>query len=232
MLEAYRALAAERPGDWGGELDGFVRAQPYGRWLGGRLLAAAFSGQLDDWPATVRACLTDPLPAGLVVASLDAAGIGLRAGPVPYVLEGGAVEVAVLLDSHLEEATRVEVGGTPVRVGAGGGAAPAIDTEVRVDGPIWLCAVAAAPAIPRCWGRWCSPTPAPSGSRSTAGRSAARPAPAGCWTGWTASRPCSASMAASPTTPSGPRSWPWSSAPAAGTGRSPATRAEPPAAIC
>ena len=35
-------------------------------------------------------------------------------------LEGGAVEVAVLLDSHLEEATRVEVGGTPVPVGAGG----------------------------------------------------------------------------------------------------------------
>ena len=68
----------------------------------------------------MRACLTDPLPAGLVVASLDGGGIGLRAGPVPYVLEGGAAEVAVLLDSHLEEATRVEVGGTPVRVGAGG----------------------------------------------------------------------------------------------------------------
>ncbi len=121
MLEAYRALAAERPGNWGGELGlGLEHAQPYGRWLGNRLLAAAFSGDLDDWPATVRACLTDPLPAGLVVASLDGGGIGLRAGPVPYVLEGGAAEVAVLLDSHLEEATRVEVGGTPVRVGAGG----------------------------------------------------------------------------------------------------------------
>ena len=35
-------------------------------------------------------------------------------------VEGGAVEVAVLLDSHLGEATRVEVGGTPVRVEAGG----------------------------------------------------------------------------------------------------------------
>jgi hypothetical protein len=55
-----------------------------------------------------------------VVASLDGGGIGLRAGPVPYVLEGDAVEVGVLLDSHLEAATRVEVGGAPVRVEAGG----------------------------------------------------------------------------------------------------------------
>jgi hypothetical protein len=62
----------------------------------------------------------------------------------------------------------------------------------------------AAPATRRSWGRRCSPTPARCGSRSTAGRSAARPAPAGCWTGWTASRPWSASTAGSPTTPSGP----------------------------
>ena len=81
----------------------------------------------------------------------------------------------------------------------------------------------AAPATRRCRGRWCSPTPAPSGSRSTAGRSAARPAPAGCWTGWTASRPCWTSTAASPTTTSGPTSSPWSTGPAPGTGRSSAT---------
>jgi hypothetical protein len=121
MLAAYRALRAERPNDWGEESDGYDRAQPYGRWLGNRLLAAVFSMQADDWPATVRACLGDPLPAGLVVATLAGGGeVGLRAGPVPYVVEGGTVEVAVLLDSHLGEATRVEVGGTPVRVEAGG----------------------------------------------------------------------------------------------------------------
>jgi hypothetical protein len=121
MLAAYRALRAERPNDWGQESLGYDRAQPYGRWLGNRLLAAVFSMRADDWPATVRACLGDPLPAGLVVATLAGDGeVGLRAGPVPYVVQGGAVEVAVLLDSHLGEATRVEVGGTPVRVEAGG----------------------------------------------------------------------------------------------------------------
>jgi hypothetical protein len=120
MLEAYRALQAERPHDWGDEIDGFARAQPYGRWLGVRLLAAVFSGQADDWPEAVRGCLTDPLPAGLIVASLDPGGVGLRAGPPPYVLPGGAVEAAVLLDSHLEVAARLEVDGSPVRVAAGG----------------------------------------------------------------------------------------------------------------
>ena len=36
MLAGYRALAAERPADWGGESDGYDRAQPYARWLGNR----------------------------------------------------------------------------------------------------------------------------------------------------------------------------------------------------
>jgi hypothetical protein len=119
MLASYRALAAERPADWGDEVDGYDRPQPYGRWLGNRLLAAVFT-KPDDWPGTVRACLEDPLPAGLVVATMDAGGIGLRAGPVPYVVEGGTAEVAVLLDSRLEEPAQVEVGGTPLRVAAGG----------------------------------------------------------------------------------------------------------------
>ena len=120
MLARYRALAAERPQDWGGESEAYALGQPYGRWLGNRLLSAVFSFQLDDWPQTVRACLTDPLPAGLVVASLEATGIGLRAGPAPYALDGGAVEVAVVLDSRLDEATQIEVGGAPVPVAAGG----------------------------------------------------------------------------------------------------------------
>jgi hypothetical protein len=120
MLAGYRALAAERPADWGGESDGYDRAQPYARWLGNRLLAAVFSFQEVDWPATVRACLTDPLPAGLAVARLEAGGVTLRAGAAPYVLEGGSAEVAVVLDSALPEATRVEVGGAPVPVEAGG----------------------------------------------------------------------------------------------------------------
>src|SRR5918993_88229 len=120
MLAGYRALAAERPADWGGESDGYDRAQPHARWLGNRLLAAVFSFQEADWPATVRACLTDPLPAGLAVARLEAGGVILRGGPAPYVLEGGSAAVAVLLDSALPEATRVEVGGAPVPVEAGG----------------------------------------------------------------------------------------------------------------
>jgi hypothetical protein len=120
MLAEYRAVAAERPQDWGGESEGYARAQPYGRWLGNRLLAAVFSSQEVDWPATVRSCVPDPLPAGLVVARLEAGGVILRGGPAPYVLEGGSAAVAVLLDSALPEATRVEVGGAPVPVEAGG----------------------------------------------------------------------------------------------------------------
>jgi hypothetical protein len=143
MLEAYRALAAERPADWGGESDGYARGQPYSRWLGVRLLAAVFAMRADDWPATVRACLPDPPPAGLVVASLDAAGVGLRSGPAPYVLEGGTAEVAVLLDSHLEAATRVEVGGVPVAVEAG--EVELVTRAVTGAGPLAV-AGAAAPA--------------------------------------------------------------------------------------
>ena len=120
MLAGYRALATERPADWGGESDGYDRAQPYARWLGNPLLAAVFSFQEVDWPATVRACLADPLPAGLVVARLEAGRVTLRAGAAPYVLEGGSAEVAVVLDSALPEATQVEVGGAPVPVEAGG----------------------------------------------------------------------------------------------------------------
>jgi hypothetical protein len=123
MLERYRTLHAERPGDWGGESDRSRRAQPYARWLGNRLIAAAvFSDQADDWPATVRACLDDPLPAGLVVARVGAGRVGvrLRAGPVPYVPDGGGAEVAVLLDNSRSEATRAEVGGRPAAVAAGG----------------------------------------------------------------------------------------------------------------
>jgi hypothetical protein len=122
MLERYRALHAERPEDWGGESDGYRRAQPYARWLGSRLLvmAGVLGGPAGDWPGVVRACLDDPLPAGLVVATVGAGGVGLRAGPVPYVPEGGAAEVAVLLDSALGAPTRAEVAGRPVRVPAGG----------------------------------------------------------------------------------------------------------------
>ena len=82
MLEGYRARQAERPNDWGDELPGLARGQAYARWLGARLVEVVFTGQ--DWPAAVRGCLTDPLPAGLIVASLDGGGIRLRAGPRPY----------------------------------------------------------------------------------------------------------------------------------------------------
>ena len=140
MLAGYRALAAERPADWGGESDAYAQAQPYARWLGSRLLAAsaAFSNEADDWPATVRACLTDPLPAGLVVASLATDGIGVRAGPVPYLVEGGVAEVAVLLDSRLGEAARPEVEGTTVEVAAGG--VELVTRAVPGPGPLTVAA--------------------------------------------------------------------------------------------
>jgi hypothetical protein len=155
MLARYRALAAGRPADWGDETAAYARAQPYGRWLGNRLLAAVFAMQLDDWPGTVRACLTDPLPAGLAVATLDGGGVGLRAGPVPYLVEGRAVEVAVLLDSRLEKAARVAVDGVPVGVEAGG-----VELVVRtltgagVDGAGVVVRAGAGPGPLQAVGTW------------------------------------------------------------------------------
>jgi hypothetical protein len=146
MLARYRALAAERPADWGDESEAYAVGQPYGRWLGNRLLAAVFSLQADDWPETVRACLSDPLPAGLTVATLEAGATRLRSGPAPYVLEGGAVQVAVLLDNRRDEAAQVEVGGAPVRVKAGG-----VELAVRAvtgAGPLAVGAARAPVAEP------------------------------------------------------------------------------------
>jgi hypothetical protein len=146
MLATYRGLAAERPTDWGGESDAWARGQPYGRWLGVRLLSEVFGVPPDDWPATVRSCLTDPLPAGLVVATLEDGGVRLRAGPAPYVLEGGAVEVAVVLDSRLAKAARVEVGGTPVAVEAG--EVELVTRAVTGAGPLAVAGTAAPTAQP------------------------------------------------------------------------------------
>jgi hypothetical protein len=149
MLARYRALAAERPLDWGGESDAYAAGQPYGRWLGNRLLATVFSFQPDDWPQTVRAALTDPLPAGLVVATLAGGEPSLRAGPAAYVLEGGEVEVAVLLDNHQRTAAQLEVDGTPARVGAGG-----VELAVRtVTGAGPLTVGAARPPVAEPAGR-------------------------------------------------------------------------------
>jgi hypothetical protein len=120
MLDEYRALNRERPNDWGDETWSVARGQAYARWLGSQLLVAVFAGRDRDWPEAVRRCLADPLPTGLIVASLGGDGVGLRAGPPPYAIPGGTVEVAVLLDSHLDEATRIEVDGSPVRVEVGG----------------------------------------------------------------------------------------------------------------
>jgi hypothetical protein len=86
---------------------------------------------------------------------------------------------------------------------------PAIETTVGVEDSRWRAARGTRPSSARS----CSPTPAPSTSRSAGGRSPAPPAPAGCWTGWTASSSCSRPTAASPTTGSAARSSPWSSGP-------------------
>src|ERR687895_158768 len=84
MLDRYRAMPAERPPDGGNGPGGYAGARRHGLCPGNRLLSAVFSFQLDDWPQTIRACLTDPLPAGLVVACLEGTGTGLRAGPASY----------------------------------------------------------------------------------------------------------------------------------------------------
>jgi hypothetical protein len=120
MLSEYRTLNAERRHDWGGENERVARGQAYARWLGPRILAAVFGGQDGDWPAAVRDCLVDPLPTGLIVASLGGDGVRLRAGPTPYVVPGGTAEVAVLLDSRLDDPTELPVDGTPTPVEAGG----------------------------------------------------------------------------------------------------------------
>lgn len=138
MLDEYRGLQAARPADWGGEGMGGGEAHAYARWLGAELLLA----QVDDgWPAAVRACLTDPLPAGLVVASLGAGEVALRAGPQPYAVPGGDVAVAVLLDSQRAAETVVEVDGSAVRVAANG------VELVPLSGPLpWTVAVGSATA--------------------------------------------------------------------------------------
>jgi hypothetical protein len=120
MLDEYRALNAERRYDWGDEIEGVARGQAYARWFGSQLLEAVFAGQAHTWPELVRRCLADPLPAGLIVASLDTAGVALRAGAPPYAIAGGAVDVAVLLDSHLDDATRIDIDGSPRWIDADG----------------------------------------------------------------------------------------------------------------
>jgi hypothetical protein len=119
MLDEYRALNAHRPNDWGDEFDGLARGQTYIRWLGPQLFNA-FAAQDGNWPDAVRRCLHDPLPTGLIVASLGSGDVGLRAGPRPYAIPGAVVEVAVLLDSSLDEAVQIDVGGWPVSVPARG----------------------------------------------------------------------------------------------------------------
>jgi hypothetical protein len=115
MLEEYRAMQAERPTEWGGEFDEVGRGQAYARWLGPHLVFSA-----GDWPATVRAALPDPLPTGLVVATLEPVGVVLRTGPRPYAIPGGTAEVGVLVDSRRAQPAIVDVDGEKVQVAAGG----------------------------------------------------------------------------------------------------------------
>jgi hypothetical protein len=149
MLAGYRARHAGHPLDWGGDMPGTDRAQAYARWLGMRMLMALFMGKAGDWPAAVRDCLPDPLPHGLTVATLDPDGVALQAGPRPYALPGRRVEAAVLLDSRLGEAATVEVGGTPVRVEAGGVEL----VEVTGPGPVRIGVVSAEVGEPVAAGR-------------------------------------------------------------------------------
>jgi hypothetical protein len=120
MLAEYRTLNAGRRYDWGGKTENVARGQAYARWLGPWILAAVFAGQDGDWPAAVRGFLPDPVPAGLIVASLAGDGVRLRAGPTPYAIPGATAEVGVLLDSRLDDPTQLEVDATLTPVEAGG----------------------------------------------------------------------------------------------------------------
>jgi hypothetical protein len=115
MLEEYRALHDQRPTEWGGEFDEVGRGQAFARWLGPHLVFSA-----GDWPSTVRAALPDPLPTGLVVATLEPLGVSLHTGRWPYAIPGSEVEVGVLVDSRLAEPATVTVDGEMVQVAAGG----------------------------------------------------------------------------------------------------------------
>jgi hypothetical protein len=134
MLEEYRALHAERPLEWGGEFDEVGRGQAFARWLGPHLVFSA-----GDWPTTVRAALPDPLPPGLVVATLNPMGVRLRTGPWPYALPGGRIEVAVLVDSRMAEPATVAVDGTEVQVAAGG-----VELVTRTGPAPWRLSVGTA----------------------------------------------------------------------------------------
>ena len=119
MLDEYRALKARRPNDWGTEIEGLARGQEYIRWLGSDLFAV-FAGQDETWPDAVRRCLVDPLPTGLIVATVDHDGIALRSGPRPYALPNGTVEIGILLDSRLATAAEIEVDGSAIPLPANG----------------------------------------------------------------------------------------------------------------
>jgi hypothetical protein len=120
MLDEYRALNAQRLTDWGDEIEGVGQGQAYARWLGSQVLEAVFSGETRNWPDLVRRCLVEPLPAGLIVATLGVDGVDLRIGPPPYAIADGDVEVAVLLDSRCDAAAQIEVEDSSILVPAGG----------------------------------------------------------------------------------------------------------------
>ena len=119
MLDEYRALNAERANDWGDEAEGLARGLTFVRWLGPQLFMV-FAGQDRNWRAAVRRCLIDPLPTGLIVASVGANGIKVRTGPQPYAIPGGTVQAAVVLDSKLRKTTQIEVDGSRILMEAGG----------------------------------------------------------------------------------------------------------------
>ncbi|HEY1636022.1 MAG TPA: CehA/McbA family metallohydrolase [Acidimicrobiales bacterium] len=117
MLAEYRRLQAATPVDWGGE-NPALPGEDYGRYLNLRRLWST-AAETGNWPEAVRRCLPEALPCGLVVATVEATGLTIAAGPPPWVLPDTTTEVGVLLDSRVEEEAEMIVGEATHKVAPG-----------------------------------------------------------------------------------------------------------------
>src|SRR5215469_12200371 len=117
MLSEYRRLQSGSILDWGGEVPALIGAE-YGRFLDLSQLWS-LAGKTGDWSEAVRQSVPDPLPRGMVLATIDTTGVTLRTGPLAFLLPGMTSDVGVLLDSRVGGDCSIAVAGQPVRVRAG-----------------------------------------------------------------------------------------------------------------
>src|SRR5438270_840685 len=100
MLAEYRRLQAATPVDWGGE-NPALPGEDYGRYLNLRRLWS-MAAETGNWPEAVRRCLPEVLPCGLVVATVEATGLTMAAGPAPWVPPDPTTELGVSCTRGME----------------------------------------------------------------------------------------------------------------------------------